>query len=432
MASDSTEKSNYKYYVLLVLALVYLSNYIDRSIMAVISPAVKEDLGLSDTQLGLLKGLSFALFYAALCIPVAWLAERWRRVPIISVSVMIWSVFTALAAFAGNFFQLFLTRVGVGIAEAGGVAPSHSLISDYFKKEERGRALALYSMAVDAGDAIALLLGGILLQQFGWRFVFLIIGIPGVLLALVLWATVKEPIRGAMDGPSQRSQPQSEPLGFFESIKALWSIGSYRYLVYSAIAVDFAASGFWFWMVDHFERSFELSYVEITTPLAVITVLFSVSGTYTSGYLTDKLHLRTAKSNGYVGALSAGMSAPLLIVFLLAPTPFWSFVAVAGLFYFITMYLPTVYAGAQTIAPAHLRTVSASLLFAATILFGVGCAPLVVGLLSDFVAPFFGEANGLKVAISAMSIVFVLGVFLFLQTGRRMAAEAALAEEAAH
>ncbi|NWG93216.1 MAG: MFS transporter, partial [Parvularculaceae bacterium] len=201
-SNDETAKAiagtnSYKWYVLAVLTIVYTFNFVDRQIIAIVSPAIKEDLGLSDSTLGLLKGLAFAVLYTTLGIPIAWAADRWNRVNIVAISLAVWSAFTALSGFAQNAVQLALARVGVGIGEAGGSPPSHSIISDYFPKEKRATALSLFSLGIPFGQMLAFLAGGWVLENLGWRNAFLVVGLPGILLAILLKLTVKEPIRGA-------------------------------------------------------------------------------------------------------------------------------------------------------------------------------------------------------------------------------------------
>ncbi|MEO0320634.1 MAG: MFS transporter, partial [Pseudomonadota bacterium] len=199
----------YQYLVLFLLTGVYTFNFLDRQIMGILAPAIKGEFGLSDTQLGLLSGIAFAILYTTLGIPIARLADRHNRVTIIALSLAVWSGFTALCGIAQNFSQLILARIGVGIGEAGGTPPAHALISDYFPKEARAGALAIYSMGIPIGITIAYLGGGWIVQNFDWRTAFLGLGIPGVLLAIILRLVVREPERGLIDriAAAQSGQP---------------------------------------------------------------------------------------------------------------------------------------------------------------------------------------------------------------------------------
>src|SRR3546814_193075 len=186
--------------VLAILLLAYIFNFLDRQIVSILAEPIKKDLGLSDGQPGLMGGLAFALFYTGLGIPIAWLADRKSRVTIISVSLALWSGFTALCGFAGNFWQLFLARMGVGIGEAGGVAPSYALISDSFPPHQRGRALAIFSFGIPIGSALGIFLGGWIASHIDWRAAFIIVGLAGLILAPLVKFGVPEAPRGALDG----------------------------------------------------------------------------------------------------------------------------------------------------------------------------------------------------------------------------------------
>ncbi len=185
--------------VLAVLLLAYIFNFIDRQIIGILAVPIKSDLQLSDSQLGLMGGLAFALFYTGLGIPIAWLADRKSRVTIIGVSVAVWSAFTALCGLAQNFWQLFLSRMGVGIGEAGGVAPSYSLISDYFPPERRARALAIFSFGIPVGSALGIFFGGWIATHVDWRSAFIIVGLAGLPVAALVKFGLRDPVRGGFD-----------------------------------------------------------------------------------------------------------------------------------------------------------------------------------------------------------------------------------------
>src|SRR5437868_7186027 len=196
--------------VLLVLLLAYIFNFIDRQIIGVLAVPIKAELGLTDKQLGLMGGIAFALFYSGLAIPIAWLADRKSRVNIIAVSVALWSAFTAACGFAQNFWQLFLARMGVGIGEAGGVAPSYALVSDFYPKERRGRALAFFSLGIPIGSALGIFFGGWIASHLDWRSAFLIVGLAGLPIALLVKLCIREPERGRFDR-IEGSAPESAP-----------------------------------------------------------------------------------------------------------------------------------------------------------------------------------------------------------------------------
>jgi len=280
-----TKWSAYQKYILTLLLLVYIFNYIDRQIIVILSPAIKADLGISDTQLGLLKGIAFAAFYGLFGFPIARLADRKSRVNIMSVCLALWSGMTVLCGASQNFFQLLLARMGVGVGEAGCNPPAHSLISDYFPKKERATALGFYSLGIAFGSLFGILLGGLLVEAFGWRWAFVIVGLPGVLLALIVKLTLKEPKRGNMDFKRAASAvlggeapPQAKAMpSIGDSFKALWRIKSYRVLCISAGLTAFCGYAFGLWIVDFLVRTHELLVrlleAILQTILAVMTSL---------------------------------------------------------------------------------------------------------------------------------------------------------------
>lgn len=405
--------------------LVYASNYLDRSIVAVISPGIKADLGLSDTQLGMLKGLAFAVFYSVFSLPVAWLADRWHRVNIIAISIALWSVFTTVAAFTTNFVQLLLLRIGVGIGEAGGVAPGHSLIADYFAPEERARALGFYMLGISLGDAVAFLIGGWVLQEFGWRNVFLVIGIPGLILAAILKLTVREPVRVAdkiaLSSNENAKETSETTFGFLEGFSQMLRIPSYRLLIFATMCATFAANSVAYWQVDYFARSFDLTFTEITVPMAVISIITFGSGAYLGGVACDFFSVKTKAAYGFVpaaGIIPAAVFGPL---FAFAPTPFWAFLSLAILAFTFSFFYGPVLAGAQFLAPIRLRALASSILVSSVMLVGVGLGPLVVGIISDVIANRYGEVLSLKIALSLVAIPVLLATVLYVLAGKAVA-----------
>ena len=193
------EKPGYRYYVLAILVLVYMLNFLDRQIIGILAAPLKAEFGLSDSQFGLLGGIAFASVYSTLAIPLAWLADRFSRVWIMTGALAVWSGFTALCGVAGSFGQLFLFRMGVGVGESGGVAPAYSLVADYFPPHQRARALAVFAFGIPLGTAAGTLVGGVLAAEYGWRTAFIVVGLLGLLLAPVLRLTIRDPKRGATD-----------------------------------------------------------------------------------------------------------------------------------------------------------------------------------------------------------------------------------------
>src|SRR5579864_8202605 len=225
----------YQNYVLGMLTMVYVFNFIDRQVLVILQESIKKELHLSDTQLGLLSGFTFAIFYVTLGIPIARLADKGNRRNVVTISLAIWSMMTTFSGLAGNFLQLLLARIGVGVGEAGGSPPAHAMISDYFPPEKRSTALSVYSTGIYFGVLIGFLMGGYLNQHLGWRTAFFVLGIPGILFSLLFYVTVKEPRRGATD--------VGEPLAkeTFSLVQVLQLLYSKKTFVYLALATGLHA-----------------------------------------------------------------------------------------------------------------------------------------------------------------------------------------------
>jgi len=413
-----TKTDSYSWYVLAILTLVYTFNFVDRQIIAIVSPAIKDELGLSDSVLGLLKGLAFAVLYTLLGIPIAWAADRWNRVNIVSIALAIWSAFTAMSGLAANAIQLTLARIGVGIGEAGGSPPSHSIISDYFPKEKRSTALSIYSLGIPFGQTLAFLAGGWVLENLGWRNAFFVVGIPGVALAIIMKLTVREPVRGAQDaGKSMHT------VSFKEGAATLLAIPSFWGLLVAATAASFTGYGVGLWAVDYYRRTFELAYQEITVPLGILNGTAYVLGTYLGGVLTDRFGKKNKGAYAFIPALGMLFTIPVGLFQLWAPTPFWAFFWAAPFLVGLGIYLGPTWALVQTLAPAHMRAFAVAFMFFILNLIALGLAPLWVGGLSDYFAADFGEVKGLQIAMSTLVITSAIAVVAYFWTAKKLPAD---------
>lgn len=408
----------YAWYVLAILTIVYTFNFVDRQIIAIVSPAIKEELGLSDSMLGLLKGLAFAVLYTTLGIPIAWLADRWNRVNIVTIALAVWSAFTALSGLATNAMQLALARVGVGIGEAGGSPPSHSIISDYFPKEKRSTALSIFSLGIPFGQMFAFLAGGWVLENLGWRNAFFIVGIPGIILAVVLKLTVKEPIRGAQD-----AEHAAAPVAFKEGVKALLAIPSFWGLLVAATAASFTGYGVGLWAVDFYRRTYEISYQEITVPLGLLNGVAYGVGTYLGGALTDHYGKKNKGAYTLIPALGMLVTIPAGFLQLWAPTPMWAFIWAAPFLVGLGFYLGPTWALVQTLAPANIRAFAVAFMFFILNIIALGLAPLWVGGLSDIFAATYGEVTGLRLALTTLGLSSLIAVLAFYWTAKKLPAD---------
>ncbi|MFZ5618426.1 MAG: spinster family MFS transporter [Pseudomonadota bacterium] len=411
----------YSWYVLAVLTIVYTFNFVDRQIIAIVSPAIKEELGLSDSMLGLLKGLAFAVLYTLIGIPIAWAADRWNRVSIVTISLAVWSAFTALSGLAANAAQLALARIGVGIGEAGGSPPSHSIIADYFPKEKRSTALSIYSLGIPFGQMLAFLAGGWVLENLGWRNAFFVVGVPGVILAIVLKLTVKEPIRGAQDGGVAEAT-------FAEGFAALMKIPSYWGIAAGTALASFTGYGIGLWVVDFYRRTYDLSYTEITVPLGILNGVVYGVGTWAGGFLTDRFGRKDKGAYAWIPGLAMLATIPAGGLSIWAGSPFWAFFWSAPFLLGLGMYLGPSFATIQTLAPVTLRAFAIAFLFLILNLFALGFAPLWVGFASDTFAAAHGEANGLRLALTTLGASSLIAALAFFWTARKLPADWAKAD----
>ena len=246
--------------VLAMLILAYTFNFLDRQILGILKEPIKHELGLTDTQLGLMGGVAFAALYTTLSVPIAWLADRVSRTWIMTTALAVWSAFTLACGLAGGFWSLFLARMGVGVGEAGGVAPAYSLISDYFPREQRGRALAVYSFGIPLGTALGLLFGGLMAAYVDWRWAFITVGAAGLLLAPLFKMVVKDPVRGGLDIAPGAAPVAAPPAPSFATVvKTVLPKPSFWLLAFGAASSSICGYGVAFWLPSFFIRSLGLT-----------------------------------------------------------------------------------------------------------------------------------------------------------------------------
>jgi predicted MFS family arabinose efflux permease len=375
--------SRYKRLVLLILTLAYAFNAMDRGIISIIGQAMKGDLGLSDTQLGLLSGTAFAALYAFGGIPIARLAERLNRVNIISVALVGWSGLTLLCGLAGNFTQLLLSRAGVGIAESGCTPPAHSLISDYFEPARRTSALSVYSSGISVGYVVAALAGGYAAQNYGWRAACAIVGLPGVILAVALKLVVREPARAAVPKLSiggELTEMRAVAKTLIRNRRAL-------NMILGVTVGAFANYGFYGFAPLYFNRAFGLNYTT-TGRIAALTGGVAVGvGIVAGGYLADRLGRRSAKAYALVPAVGTLLATPFYL--LTATNQDWrwasAFLAIAGFFQYASLG-PT-FGVVQNSVAARRRATATALLYIFLNVVALGGGPVFTGWVIDrFVA----------------------------------------------
>ncbi len=399
-------------YILFLLFVVSVFNYIDRTIISILQVPIKQDLGLSDTQLGALTGLSFALFYATLSLPLARLADRTVRKRLVASSLAVWSAMTSMTGLATNFASLVLFRIGVAAGEAGSIPATHSLIADLYPPQRRATALAYWGLSLPVGMMIGYASAGALAETLGWRASFAIIGGAGVLLAPIVWFTMAEPLRGTYDG--KLYQPVGTQLTTQQALVFLWRIKSFRYLVAAGTCHAFAWYSVNAWNAPFYVRAHGMSLGKVALYLAMLNGICSAIGMYVGGMLSDRLGARDVRWRLRIVAVALFLMVPAgLAQYLVASTE------LSILFAAITLTLMLVYYGpiiavAQLLVPPDLRAFTSAVLMLVLNLFALGLGPLATGYLSDLlVREYAMTEDSLRYAISVAVMFSLVAGWLF-------------------
>ena len=415
-AAASKSKS-YRYYVLALLAMTYAFSFMDRQIVSILLGDLKAEFDLNDTQLGLLSGLAFALFYSTMALPIARLADKSNRVNIIAGAVALWSLVTALCGAVQNFWQLFLGRVGVGIGEAGGLSPAHSVLSDYFDENERALALSLYSIGIGVGAFMGLALGGYVAQEYGWRMAFIVAGLPGLALALLVWLTVKEPPRGQME--TDATEDARMPV--MQTLKDLAGNRIYRNVVLAHVLVVFTGYSFSAWLPQHILRSFpDVSQAQVGTIIGLVFLVGAVGGMLSGGLISNYFGRRFGRGWQLRPATYGVALAVPIYIWALATDHFTLAIVlfvVGGLFIY-QQHGPGLAVVQSSVKPSQ-RAFAASLNFFFSNLLGLGVGPLAVGAISDALAHQYGAAS-LSYALMISTLFAAAGFVVFLLACREM------------
>jgi MFS family permease len=403
-----------RYIALALLIIVYTLNFLDRQIISILKDPIAEELNLNDAELGLMGGLAFALLYTTLAIPVAWFADRTSRVWIMTWALGIWSAFTALCGLTTNYIQLFFARMGVGVGEAGGVAPAYSLIADYFPPKQRARALAIYSFGIPVGSAAGILFGGLLAQYVDWRFAFISIGLFGVLLAPGFRLLVKDPPRGLFDTKTA----SEKPLGFLPACRLAFAKPSFWLLAFGAAFSSMVGYGLLYWMPTYLARSMDMSLVDRSWFLAGVLFFGGVAGMILGGYLADRFGGKSKGAYALIPAIAFLISAPLYVIGVLTTDTTLAF------FIFLVpqalglVWLGPIITAVQHLGPANSRTMISALFLLINNLIGIAVGTWFFGAASEALKPQFGEES-IKIAfIIGLSFYLVAALLLFLASFR--------------
>lgn len=402
----------YRAYMLGLLSTIAAISLLDRQILTILVEPIRQELGLNDSQMGLLTGLAFALVYTLGCIPIARLADRTSRRAVISVCVTFWSLMTMACGLAGGFWQLFLARMGVGLGEAGNSPSSQALIADLFPAHQRGTAMSIYLLGPPVGIALGLALGGWALANFGWRGAFLIAGVPGLAIGPLVWFTFRDVRKGLADN----AVPEVDPPALVPTLRTLLSIKTLPYLIAGGVLTSLIGMGLSGWLPAFLIRIHEIPEIEVGAKLGAALGIGSILGHMTGGPLADWLGRRYLRAQLFIPIITTLSSALFALAAFTgsATGVFW----LLGLQTFASgLFAAPLFAIITTLAPPWARaTASAFLLFAINLV-ALGLGPAFIGVLSDILRPEFGEES-LRYAMILSLVLAAPAAFLYFMASR--------------
>ncbi|MBP2302677.1 spinster family MFS transporter [Azospirillum picis] len=422
----------YRRYALTMLFLVYMLNFVDRQIVNILAEPIKRELGLADWQLGSLTGLSFAIFYATLALPIARWAERSDRVRIVALSAITWSLFTAVCGVAQNFTQLFLARVGVGAGEAGCTPASQSLISDYTTRETRASALAFFSMGIPAGSLVGMVVGGLIADSLGWRASFALVGVPGIILGLLAYFTLPEPRKSSFAASEAQSAPALR-----EALGELGRNRTYIWLTVAMAAMSFGIYSNLAFQSSHFLRNHteglgalavrlnNLTGIQLGptgflgTVLGLIVGICGAAGTWLGGWSTDRAVMRSNLTAYATIPAAAALCMPFALFATYTTSNTVAALCLMGLPMMLqSIYYGPIFAAVQSLVRPRTRATATALFLFFANLIGLGLGPLSVGLTSDHLARSMGSGDAIRWALISTSLVYLLAAAAFMVARR--------------
>jgi len=408
-------------YVLFLLFMVSMFNYIDRTIISILQVPIKHDLGLSDAQLGALTGLSFAILYSTLSLPIARWADTTIRKRLIAASLAVWSGMTALTGLATNYASLIGYRMGVAIGEAGSVPATHSIIADLYPPRSRATALAVWGLSLPAGMVFGYLCAGALAEALGWRMTFAVIGIAGLLLAPLVHFTLREPLRGRFDPPvtvAITAPPMATVLRY------LWQLRTYRMLIAAAACHGYTYYTVMSWSAPFYTRVHGLTLTQASGYLALITGVGNAVGMYLGGRLSDHFGCRDSRNRLRIVVVALFVGTPCtLIQFLTDSLSISVIFGTLGATLMMSFYAPVI-AVPQLLVPASMRAFTTSVVVLAFGLLGLGLGPFITGLISDLLTARYGLATAsLRYAVSAGLIFSLFAAWLFWKASHHLPSE---------
>ncbi len=410
-------------YVLAVLFLVIMLNFLDRQVISILAEPIKQEMGLSDKQIGLMTGLSFALFYTTLAVPVAALADKWNRSWIIAIAISFWSIMTMVCGLAQNFTQMFLARIGVGVGESACSPASHSLITEYFPPERRAGAMGIYGAAVPVGAFLAYAGGGWVVENFDWRTAFIMAGAPGILLGIIVWLTVKDKRRGV--NLAEAFKPKPGEMTFKQAMAELSKKRAYWHLVMAGILVQFVAYGIGAFYGAIYVRIFDLSYSELGLKLGIMVGVFGVLGAWMGGQVSNRVDRKNPARSLLIAAGFFVLAAPCTYAAVSVENPNLSIILLGILTFAATFYYGPNFSYIQVLASDRTRAMAVAIYLLFSGLLGLSMGPLFVGAVSDFISggdPSL-EAEGIRGAVATAGLFNLWTAFHFWRAQRCIAAE---------
>lgn len=403
--------------VLAMLLLVYIFNFVDRQILAILAGPIQADLGIDDAQMGLLGGLAFALLYSTLGVPLGWLADRTSRSWVITLSLATWSLFTALCGFAQSFWHLFLARLGVGVGEAGGVAPSYAVIGDYFPSERRAFALSIYSLGIPLGSAAGVLAGGYIASKVDWRMAFIAVGAAGLLIAPLFKLVVRDRKTASAAAPGAEQAATVPP--FRAVVRLLAAKPSFWLLSFGAASSSMLGYGIAFWLPSLLQRSFGLTLVETSYFIGAVLLIGGVAGMLAGGWLADALGRRSRAFYAWVPAVAFILGAPLFAAGIYSGDAWLAFVLFLLPQALSYVWLGPVLSAIQHLVPAASRSTASALFLLINNLIGLGGGIYAMGSISTALTPIYGS-EALKFAMLYSLGFYLVAALLLALAGRSL------------
>lgn len=404
-------------FVLAMLTFVYILNFLDRQLIGILAKPIQDSLGVSDTQLGLIGGLYFAMFYCFIAIPVGWFADRTSRVGVLSLACAIWSGATVACGMAANYGQLVIARMMVGFGEAGGVPPSYAIITDTYPPGKRAAALGIFNLGPAIGAALGVAFGATIAEEFGWRIPFIVVGVIGIFTALIVWLTVREPQRGATD--PALSIADSDKAEFWPTVRMFLSHPTLMLAALGSGATQFVTYGLGNFAVLFLMREKGMLLNEVAIWYALVLLVGMGGGMVVSGRIIDRMTRKSRAGYALAPAASLVVAMPFYLGFIWAPSWPLALTMLAVVMVFNYFYLSASVALVQEEVKPNQRVLSGALLLLIMNFIGLGLGPTWVGFASDWFTAQ-GDAHGLQSALYTLTPFYLIAIALFLALARRL------------